>query len=154
MSSQFELDTNNVLGFDFSAYSSQVKALAISKPDQYYEMRADVLEIVRRDAVKDLYKTLYHVLKSGKDKDGKVFTKKSEATILLPEGPNIKLFGQGKFISNYPEQKINDFCIQVAQELGDHINRAIDIILPDDFEKIAAGKLTLAGRARTIEIAP
>jgi hypothetical protein len=150
MSSQFELNTDNVLGFDYQAYLSNIRALALSKPDVYFEMRASVLEVVRRNAVKDLYRNLFHVLKYGRSPPP-VGTA-GEGNALVGVGT---LFGQDKkYRPGFPENKINDFCIQVAQELGDHINRAIDIILPDEFEKLAAGKLELKGRGNTITVAP
>ena len=134
----FRLDTDDVLGFNYQAYVADVRALALSKPAEYFELRKEVLEKVRRDAVGDVYKTLFNVLSKGTDKNGNVIGAK---------------FGAGSYIPNYPSQKINDFAIEVASDMADHINRAIDIILPDDFEKLAAGKLNLKGRANTIDIA-
>ena len=135
---KFRLNTDDVLGFNYQAYVADVRALALSKPDQYFKLRKDVLEKVRRDAVGDVYKTLFNVLSAGTDKAG---------------APIGTVFGRGVYIPHYPSQKINDFAIEVASDMADHINRAIDIILPDDFEKLAAGKLNLKGRANTIDIA-
>jgi hypothetical protein len=93
-----------------------------------------VLRSVKNDAVSQLYKTLFNVLSKGTRLDGRPIGKLGDS--LHP---------------NYPSHKINDFCIGVASDLADHINRAIDIILPDDFKKLAAGKLNLKGRANVIE---
>jgi hypothetical protein len=137
---KFMLDTNDVLGFSYQSYVSKIRALALSKPDKYFTLREEVLKSVKNDAVGNLYKTLFAVLSKGETLAGD------------PIGSDAKLGGRaGQFCPGYPSQKINDFCIQVAQDLADHINRAIDIILPDDFEKLAAGKLNLKGRANVIE---
>lgn len=137
---KFQLDTNDVLGFAYQEYVAEVRALALSKPDKYFLLRKEVLRSVKNDAVGNMYKTLFAVLSKGETLSG--------AQIGTGDA---HLGGRNGLHPNYPSQKINDFCIQVASDLADHINRAIDIILPDDFEKLAAGKLNLKGRASVIE---
>jgi hypothetical protein len=131
---QFQIDTNDVLGFNYQQYVAEIRALALSKPSDYFSLRRAVLAKVKRDAVGDLYKTLFNVLSLGIDK----------------EGNKIGVLGGGNFIPGYPSQKINDFAIEVAEDLAEHLNNAIDIILPDDFEKIASNKLCIKGNANTI----
>ena len=143
MANKFELDTNDVLGFAYQEYVSEIRALALSRPAEYFQLRKDVLKSVKTDAVGNLYKTLFAVLSKGETMTGgKIGTNNDVGKHL--GGPN-------GLHPSYPSQKINDFCIQVASDLADHINRAIDIILPDDFEKLASGKLNLKGRANVIE---
>jgi hypothetical protein len=138
MANKFQLDTDDVLGFNYQAYVAEIRSLALSKPAEYFLLRKEVLKKVKTDAVGDVYKTLFSVLSQGKDKDNHPIGK----------------LGTGSYIPAYPSQKINDFAIQVASDMADHINRAIDIILPDDFEKLASGKLNLKGRANVIEDPP
>lgn len=130
----FKLDTNNILGFEYQEYVADIRALALSQPAEYFKLRKEVLKKVKMDAVGNLYKTLFNVLSEGHGLDNKPIT----ATF----GVNYKPM--------YPANKINDFCIDVASDLADHINRAIDIILPDDFEKLASGKMSLKGRGNVI----
>ena len=132
---KFFLDTDDVLGFGYQEYVASIRALALSKPAEYFNLRREVLKKVKIDAVSNLYKTLFNALSSGTDIHSKP----------------IGILGSGNFKPNYPSQRINDFCIQVASDLADHINRAIDIILPDDFEKLASGKMSLKGRGNVIE---
>lgn len=132
---KFFLDTDDVLGFGYQEYVASIRALALSKPAEYFNLRREVLKKVKIDAVSNLYKTLFNVLSSGTDIHSKP----------------IGILGSGNFKPNYPSQRINDFCIQVASDLADHINRAIDIILPDDFEELASGKMSLKGRGNVIE---
>ena len=136
MSNQFQLDTNDVLGSNYTSYVANIRALALSKPADYFKLRKEVLKKVKEDAVGNLYRTLFNVLSKGIDLGG-------NAIGMLGSSPD--------FQPGYPSPKINDFAIQVASDLADHINRAIDIILPDDFEKLASGKLSLKGRANVIE---
>lgn len=134
-SNKFFLDTNDVLGFGYQEYVASIRSLAISRPADYFTLRRTVLQKVKTDAVGELYKTLFNVLSTGTD----------------VRGSPIALLGTGVYKPRYPSQKINDFCIQVASDLADHINRAIDIILPEDFDKIATGKLSLKARGGVIE---
>lgn len=135
MANKFQLDTDDVLGFNYQAYVSEIRALALSRPAEYFELRSQVLQKVKSDAVGNLYKTFFNVLSTGKDLQGNPIGK----------------LGTGNYKPSYPSQKINDFAIGVASDLAEHINKAIDIILPDDFEKLASGKLNLKGRANVIE---
>ena len=132
---KFFLNTQNVLGFEYQEYVASVRALALSKPAEYFELRREVLKKVKTDAVSNLYKTLFNVLSTGTDINSRP----------------IGVLGTTHYKPHFPSQKINDFCIGVASDLADHINRAIDIILPDDFEKLASGKMSLKGRGNVIE---
>ena len=135
MSNQFKLDTNDVLGFNYSTYVANVRALALSKPADYFKLRQEVSRKVKEDAVGQLYKTIFNVLSTGTALDGTV----------------IGLLGSPNYKPGYPSQKINDFALQVASDLADHLDRAIDIILPNDFETLASSKMSLKGRANVIE---
>ena len=137
MANQFKLDTNDVLGLNYQKYCEKIKSLALSKPSEYFDLRQEVLEKVKADAVGNLYNTLFAVLSEGKD---------------LAGNPIGKL-GTEKFVPCYPSQKINDFALGAATDMAEWINDAIDIILPDDFEKIAMGKLRLKGKGSSIEVA-
>jgi hypothetical protein len=131
---RFYLETSDVLGFKYQEYVADIRALALSKPAEYFQLRKEVLKSVKNDAVSALYKTLFNVLSTGTNIQGR------------PIGRLGSDFSPG-----YPSHLINDFSIGVASDLADHINRAVDIILPNDFEQIAAGKLNLKGKANVIE---
>ena len=135
----FKVDTADLLGFKYQAYIAACRGLALSKPDLYFEMRAQVMEGVRAKIIEDLYNTLYAAMSVGRDKSG---------AEIFPGGK----FGHTVFVPNYPQDKINVFCVEAVTNMSDDINRCMDIILPDDFEKLAAGKLNLKGRGETITL--
>ena len=135
----FKVDTADLLGFKYQAYIAAVRGLALSKPDQYFEMRAQVMEGVRAKIIEDLYDTLYSVMSVGRDKNGDQIV-------------NGGLFGNTVYVPNYPQDKINNFCVEAVTNMSDDINRCLDIILPDDFHKLAADKLELKGRGNTISL--
>ena len=131
----FKINPANVLGLEYQEYVCTVRALALSKPADYFELRAKVLRSVKRDAISNMYNTLFNLLSGGVDLEGRPIGK----------------LGTSGFKPMYPGPKINDFSIQVASDLADHLNRCIDIILPEDFEQIAERKLNLKGRSNVIE---
>ena len=108
---KFFLETDDVLGFAYAEYISKIRGLALSKPSEYFELRATVMKTVKRDAVKNLYKSIFNVLSKGTD----------------VEDRHIGRLGQD-LIPAYPKNKINDYSIEVAAYLGDSLNKVIDII--------------------------
>ena len=58
----FKVNTSDVLGFDYEAYIADVRAMALSNPSEYFKLRKIVMEKVRRDAVGSIYETFYNVL--------------------------------------------------------------------------------------------
>ena len=132
---QFFVPTDDVLGFEYQAYVAKVRSLALATPSEYFELRRVVLKQVKSDAVGSLYNTIFNVLTEGRDIKGNPIGALGRSEEMRP---------------HYPSQKVNDFAIEVCGVMADHLNRAIDLILPDDFQKLAEGKLNLKGRADTI----
>ena len=134
---KFELDTDDVLGFAYSEYISNMRGMAIAQPAKYFQLRSDVMKTVKRDAVGSLYKSIFNILSKGTDLKG--------ASIgALGDDP--------RYIPHYPSQKINDFAIEVAASLADSLNKVVDILMPDDFEKLASQKLLIKGKSSAIDI--
>ena len=44
MAPNIEVDTSDYVGFQYEEYLNEVMAIAISKPAEYYRMRADTLK--------------------------------------------------------------------------------------------------------------
>ena len=117
--------THDVIPPSYELYISKIQNLALSKPEKYFTLRQEVIKYVKKDGVGKFYETLIAVLSKGETLDGE------------PIGSDVKLGGKiGQFCPMYPPESINLLCIQIANDLCDHINRAIDTILPDDFEKL------------------
>ena len=55
MTTRFEVDTNGYLGFKYEEYRSEMYALALSKPSDYFKLRKDVLGKVKTEAIEDIY---------------------------------------------------------------------------------------------------
>jgi len=128
----FRVDTNDVLGFNYEAYIADVRAIALSDPSSYFKLRKTVMEKVRRDAVGSIYTTFFNVLTTGTD----------------VEGNAISGF---EYQPCYPSDKVSLFAQKAAKHMTQFCNECVDIILPDNFEKLAERKLNIKGQANTIE---
>ena len=62
--SNFEINTDDYLGFEYEEYLNNINAMAISKPSDYYKMRAELLARVKKKVVKDVYDAYYKLLTS------------------------------------------------------------------------------------------
>ena len=137
--SKFFLETDDVLGFSYQSYLSSIRGHSLAKPSEYYQMRAAVTQSVISEAVRNLYTTIFQILKNGRKFDGGVIA-------------NSHGFGTGNFVPNFPSHKINDYNIEISSILGDALNKIIDILLPDDFTKLASAKLSIQGKSASIDV--
>jgi hypothetical protein len=136
---QFQLNPANVLAYEFQLYISNIKALALSKPDKFFQLRAEVIQQLKIDAVSNLYKSVFELLTTGR------------ALNKRPIGSDVRL-GEGQLIPRYPSQLVNDICISMASDLGKALDNAIEIILPSDFESLSNSQLKLKGKGTGISI--
>ena len=116
----------------YSTHVANIRALALSKPADYFKLRQEVSKKVKEDAVGQLYVPIFNLLSTGAALDGNP----------------IGMLGTSNYRPGYPSQKISDFALQVASDLTDHLDRVIDIILPNNFETLASSKMSLRGRAK------
>ena len=121
--SSFKVDPNNFLGHNYEDFLSQMYALALSKPNDYFELRRRIIEKVKRDAIGKLYDNFYSVLTEGTSGGASLF-----AT-------------QGSIKPKYPEQKVNDFCLSAAATLDEILNDLVNIIIPDKVNEILGDKI-------------
>ena len=135
-SDKFFLDVTKTLGVEFDAYCNCLRALALSKPAEYFTMKEAVVKSVKADAIKNLYKTLFNVMSLGTDF----------------QGNSINKLGTVGFQPHYPSQLINTICLSAASDLNDHLNKVLDIILPDDFEKLADRRIEIKGKGSIVDM--
>ena len=141
---KFQLNTDDVLGLQYSQFISNIRGVAIANPAEYYKLRAQLMQTVKRDAVGALYNSIFNVLTKGVDINNQ--------PIQAPGGSVV--LGRGEYVPQYPSQKTNDFAIHCASILAEHLNKVVDILLPDEFESIASKKLAIKGASKAIDISP
>ena len=130
MAQNFQVDTNDYLGFQYEEYLNELMALAVSKPSDYYKIRAGTLKLLKQVVVKQVYNTYYGLLTTG------------------------TIDGQtplGDLVPHYPQQKASQFALGASKTINDILNSALDIILPPNHLDVAKLKLTQKGEASKIE---
>ena len=130
MAQNFQVDTNDYLGFQYEEYLNELMALAVSKPSDYYKIRAETLKLLKQVVVKQVYNTYYGLLTTG------------------------EINGQsplGSLVPHYPQQKASQFALGASKTINDILNSALDIILPPNHLDVAKLKLTEKGNAAKID---
>ena len=130
MSSSFRVDPNDYLSNNYNDFKTEVYALALSKPATYFEIRKNVVQKVKRDAVKNIYDTFYAILKDG-TVDGAPLIKNTAGNVIRP---------------SYPEQLINEECLGCAKTLDNMCEHIVDIILPREINAILSDRLGKSGK--------
>ena len=126
MTTRFEVDTNDYLGFKYEEYRNEMYALALSKPSDYFKLRKDVLGKVKNEAIKDIYSSFFNVLSLGRDRAGRV---------------PIVVSGGLEYQPGYPQQEVSKIALKAARTLDSLLDEVINIILPADFKKLASSRL-------------
>ena len=127
--SNFEIDTDDYLGFEYEEYLNNVNAMAISKPSEYYKMRAELLSEVKKKVVKDVYTAYYTLLTT------KVVGK----------------FNGKDLVPHYPTQKASKFALEASATTNAILNKALELVLPVNYSDIANQKLIQKGQADKID---
>ena len=130
MAQNFQVDTNDYLGFQYEEYLNELMALAVSKPSDYYKIRAETLKLLKQVVVKQVYNTYYGLLTTGEINRQKPL---------------------GALTPHYPQQKASQFALGASKTINDILNSALDIILPPNHLDVAKLKLTEKGNAAKID---
>ena len=101
----------------------------MTKPSDYYDIRATVLKDLKQVVITNVYKE-YYTLLTTKD---------------IGASKNISL------VPHYPQQKASQFALQASKTINEILNSALDIILPSNHLDLAKMKLTQKGEASKIE---
>ena len=137
MSSNMELDISNLIGLDFKKHQNRIYSLALSTPAKYFDLRETVMDKVQTQILRDIYKIFRNALVKGQDKDGIPF--RTAAMVSLGE-------------PKYPEQLVNNMACECVASLQVHINKIIDILVPEKMETIASTQMTISGKASSINV--
>ena len=127
--SNFEIDTNDYLGFEYEEYLNSINAMAISKPSEYYALRARILKDVKKKAVKEVYDVYYKLLTT----------------------QDFGKYNGVDLVPHYPTQKASKFALEASATTNAILNKALEIVLPANYADIANSKLKQKGEAGRID---
>ena len=128
MAQNFQVNTNDYLGFEYEEYLNKLMALAMSKPAEYYDIRSKTLADLKKVVVSAVYTEYYELL----------------TTKPLP-GSDPAL------TPHYPQQKASQFALAASKTINEILNSALDIILPANHLDVAKLKLTERGNVTKFE---
>jgi hypothetical protein len=118
--SNFKVKPKNILGLDARKTRSKLLALALSKPEDYYKLREEVIEKMTENAVDEIYNTFWSALTDG-----------------IVGGNQINIPGGGAFQPNLPESDVNKFALKCANAIYEISQEAVESILPNRFKELA-----------------
>lgn len=125
--SKFYINIENELGLSYKKQRAALLAVALSKPANYYNLRADLIDKITTNQVKDMYEMFWNLLKNG-----------------VVDGSPVEYLNENN-VKNYlkcdlPEHLINKFSSRVSATLEEICEEAVNLILPEDFLKMAQEK--------------
>ena len=127
MTSIFKLNPANQLGLDYQKSRAKLMSLALTKPEAYYKLRAEVIEKLTVEQVKNIYNQYWDILSEGK----------ISATVRLTyDGTS----GADLFIPGMPESKIGEFALRCANAIREIAEDAVEEILPSNHLDLAQRK--------------
>ena len=140
MADNQKLDATQVLNLKHRKFAQSMKGFALSKPSEYFQLKQEVQEKFENAMVTAIYEAFYGLLKNGTINGAPIEVTPPNYTtsIKLPCAPELAV------------QRINAIALSVCSSLSGEIETAINIILPDDFSKLASENLSTITKGSTI----
>ena len=121
----FQVNILDVLGLQFNEYLSKVKALSLTNPTKYSEIRIAVSTIIINNAMHDLYLTLFHALTGGNQNSGK--------SALIEN-----TYGLGsQLIPSYPSQMASEYAISICRAMEIELRKIVELLFPSSYTNVA-----------------
>ena len=133
--SVFKVSAKNQLGLDFQKTRAKLLSLALSKPEQYFQLRDQVITAITESSVENAYNAYWDLLTEGKFAGG---------NLNWPDGEDFK--------PNLPESDVNRFALKVANAIKEIAEEAVDEILPMDVDDLAKRKSKSILEAKNVKI--
>lgn len=128
----FQVDVLNVLRLNFNDYLSKVKALSLTNPTKYADIRIEVSSIIINNAMHDLYLTLFHALTKGNNKDGR--------SSLI----NGKYGSGSDLIPSYPHQMASEYGISICRAMEIELRKIVELLFPTAYTNVANEVISIA----------
>ena len=131
----FRIDPNQYLGHDFEDFLNQIQAFLLVNPKGFLQMKNDVSKRLKRDAIKNLYNTIFSVFQKGVDGNGRpLFVVDNQA--INPK---------------YPLGHTIEFILSASQTMDNILKKQLDILLPDRFSQLTTASLGKIGNSQILD---
>jgi len=124
------------LGIEYDSYRDRVLTFALTEPKNYGALKNKVKSVLLKNILNDLHDSIYYALYLGTEKNG--------ATSLFVDSTLNDARPQ------VPVQTIEEKALSVAKSLKTVLNEVVNMLLPDEFDKLNQGKLNRIGKAGLI----
>ena len=114
----FKLDTSNYIGFQYKTYLNKMKAIALTEPSKYAEMRNEIVNKLANDLSSEWYERTYEILTEGTIDKGKILGKEYAGRGLKP---------------SYPAQELAKLALSHTQTIVDMMDEIVDILVPENY---------------------
>ena len=133
--SVFKVSAKNQLGLEFQKTRAKLLSLALSKPEDYFKLREEVITAITENSVEKAYEAYWDLLTEGKFGDDQ---------LTWPDG--------NPFQPNLPESEVNRFALKVANAIKEIAEEAVDEILPMDIDELAKKRSKSILEAKNVKI--
>ena len=123
--SNLYIDPRSHLGLEFNKTRSDMLALALSSPEEYFALRARVITAITEDSVLAVYDNYWKILGVGKVGETQLKYRPKGAT------------ADKNFHPNLPEVAISKFAMSIAENVQKISEDAVEMILPNDYLTLA-----------------
>ena len=127
-SSKFYIDIKNELGLNYKKVRGDLLATSLSKPQNYYTLRNEIISHMTEASVQTMYEVVWRCLRNGQKPDGNPFTYKNAADVTT------------QFVPQVPEHIIGEFASKAAKTIENLMEDIIEQILPDDYLALAQSR--------------
>ena len=136
---KFYLDINNYNASDYQdVYLSKLYALCLANPKVYFEARRRCIEVVRRDAIKNIYQEMFSLLTKGKNINGvHIFN-------------NVAGINTAEYVPNFPSNETSRICVSISESLKECIDDIIEKLIPSKFNTLLGDKLSSQGKSELL----
>ena len=133
MSSAFDIDPKNYLSIEYTKYLNNLEEIAVSNPNQFFKMKANMVEEVKSATTLMIYNLIKGILSTGNCTG-------------LNGGSHIYERVRPDLHPNYPKQLINDISLSLVETINNYLDQHVcDILMPRRLQ-------SLVGQAHNINL--
>ena len=140
--SDFKVNTSNYLGLSNAKYKNELLRLALTKPEDYFKLRAEVLESITERIVKNMFDTFYNVMTAG--------TVKNPAGAGQIPASEVKdaTGADNVFVPNMAYQDVSKFALSASETVQSICEECVEKLLPLNYRDLAESRMARKGDAK------
>ena len=131
----WRIDPNQYLGHDFEDFQNILQAYSLTSPKGYLMMKSEVSKKLKRDAIRNLYNTMFTVFQKGLDSNGR---------------PLFVIDGQVQ-APKYPLGHTNEFVLSASETMDSILAKMLEILMPRRYTELTEKSLGKIGNSAILD---